>query len=194
MGRPVFYAEFRVVDDDGNDVARNDPGEPWIKGPMVTPGYFNDAAANESAITDGWLHTGDYGKIDDEGYVYLLDRKKDMIIRGGFKIYSVELEYLLVSHPAIEQAAVFGIPGSDVQVEAVCAFVVAASGTSTISDEVQRSVKENMADYGVPCHIRIVNEIQRNLTGKIDKVMLRDLLIVEVSPGRNRKSVEGPAA
>ena len=127
VGRPVPCAEVRVVDDDGRDVATGEAGELWIRGPMVTSGYFGDPAATAAAITDGWLHTGDYARLDDEGYVFILDRKKDMIMRGGNKVYSVELEYLLVSHPDIAEAAVFGVPDR-LAYESVAAYVVPATG------------------------------------------------------------------
>jgi long-chain acyl-CoA synthetase len=180
VGRPLPCAEVRVVDDDGRDVATGEPGELWIRGPMVTPGYFGDAAATHAAITDGWLHTGDYARLDDEGYVYILDRKKDMITRGGHKVYSVELEYLLVSHPDIAEAAVFGVPDR-LAYEAVAAYVVPAAGRSVDTGDVQAWVAGRMADHAVPRHVRVVDAIPRNRTGKIDKRALRETMEHELS-------------
>ncbi|MHB8451580.1 MAG: class I adenylate-forming enzyme family protein [Mycobacteriales bacterium] len=176
VGRPLPCAEVRVVDDSEDDVTPGCAGELWIKGPMVTPGYFGDPEATAAAITDGWLHTGDLARQDEEGYVYLLDRKKDMIMRGGFKVYSVELEYLLVSHPAIAEAAVVGVP-DPLAFEAVAAFVVPAAGASIDAAEVAHWVRSRMADYAVPRLVRVVSEIPRNRTGKVDKPLLREQLL-----------------
>ncbi len=185
VGRPLPCADARVVDDDGRDVATGEAGELWIRGPMVTPGYFADPAATAAAITDGWLHTGDYARLDDEGYVYVLDRKKDMITRGGFKVYSVELEYLLVSHPDIAEAAVFGVPDR-LAYESVAAYVVPATGRSVDAGDVQSWVASRMADYAVPRHVRVVEAIPRNRTGKIDKRTLREAMELELSVAGRR--------
>ena len=179
VGRPVPCADVRVVDDDGRDVPAGEAGELWIRGPMVTSGYFGDPAATEAAITDGWLHTGDYARLDDEGYVFILDRKKDMIMRGGNKVYSVELEYLLVSHPDIAEAAVFGVPDR-LAYEAVAAYVVPATGRQVDTGTVQQWVAGRMADYAVPRHVRVVEAIPRNRTGKIDKRALRETMELEL--------------
>jgi len=187
VGRPVPCADARVVDDDGRDVATGEAGELWIRGPMVTPGYFGDPAATEAAITDGWLHTGDYARLDDEGYVYVLDRKKDMITRGGHKVYSVELEYVLVSHPDIAEAAVFGVPDR-LAYEAVAAYVVPAAGRSVEAGEVQSWVATRMADYAVPRHVRVVDAIPRNPTGKVDKRALRESMEGELMAAAGREA------
>ena len=176
VGRPVPCAEARVVDADGRDVPTGTAGELWFRGPMITPGYFRDEAATAAAITDGWLHTGDLARIDDEGYVFILDRVKDMIIRGGNKVYSVELEYLLVSHPSIAAAAVVGVP-DELAYEAVAAFVVPADGATVEPAEVRRWVADRMAAYAVPRHVRIVDTLPRNRTGKIEKAALRATLL-----------------
>ncbi|MEW6155286.1 MAG: AMP-binding protein [Actinomycetota bacterium] len=186
VGRPLACAEVRVVDDDGHDVAVGQPGELWVRGPMVTSGYYRDPEATAAAITDGWLHTGDLARLDDEGYVYILDRKKDMISRGGFKVYSVELEYLLVSHPDIAEAAVFGVP-DPLAYEAVAAHVVPAAGREVDASTVQQWVASKMADYAVPRFVRVVGSIPRNRTGKVDKIGLRAALVAELeSAGRRR--------
>jgi acyl-CoA synthetase (AMP-forming)/AMP-acid ligase II len=180
VGRPLPCADVRVVDDDGRDLGPGEAGELYVRGPMVTSGYFNDPEATAAAITDGWLHTGDYARVDDEGYVFILDRKKDMITRGGFKVYSVELEYLLVSHPDIAEAAVFGIPDR-VAFEAVAAQVVPADGATIGVADIQQWVASRMADYAVPRHVRVVDALPRNRTGKIDKRALRDDLVAELA-------------
>jgi acyl-CoA synthetase (AMP-forming)/AMP-acid ligase II len=179
VGRPLPCADVRVVDDDGHDVPAGEAGELWIKGPMVTTGYFGDEAATAAALTDGWLHTGDFARVDDEGYVFILDRKKDMIMRGGNKVYSVELEYLLVSHPDIAEAAVFGVPDR-LAFESVATYVVPATGRTVEPETVQNWVATHMAAFAVPRHVRIVDVIPRNRTGKIDKKALRETMELEL--------------
>lgn len=179
IGRPVPCCDVRIVGEDGQDRPPGEAGELLIKGPNITTGYVGDPEGTAKAIVDGWLHTGDLCKVDDEGFVYLLDRLKDVVLRGGFKVYSVELEYLLVSHPAIEQAAVFGVP-DPLAYEAVCAFVRPAAGAGITAAEVRSFVRQNMADYAVPRWVRVVDEIPRNRTGKIEKAQLRAQLTAEI--------------
>jgi long-chain acyl-CoA synthetase len=179
VGRLLPCAEARVVDDDGRDVPPGEAGELWLKGPMVTSGYYGDDEATAAAITDGWLHTGDLARIDDEGYVFVLDRKKDMIMRGGFKVYSVELEYLLVSHPDIAEAAVFGVP-DPLAYEAVAAYIVPATDRTVDPAQLKQWVGARMADYAVPRYVRVVDSIPRNRTGKVEKRSLREALTAEL--------------
>jgi acyl-CoA synthetase (AMP-forming)/AMP-acid ligase II len=191
VGRPVPCADVAVVDDDGRVLGADEAGELLVRGPMVTSGYYNDPDATAAAITDGWLHTGDYARVDSEGYVFILDRKKDMITRGGFKVYSVELEYLLVSHPDIAEAAVFGIPDR-VAFESVAAQVVPADGASIGVQDIQQWVASRMAEYAVPRHVRIVASLPRNRTGKIDKRALREELLAELAgKGVGASTTEG---
>ncbi|HUQ63633.1 MAG TPA: AMP-binding protein [Acidimicrobiales bacterium] len=180
VGRPLPCADVRIVDDSGADLAVGEAGELWIRGPMVTSGYYGDPDATAAAITDGWLHTGDLARVDDEGYVFILDRTKDMITRGGFKVYSVELEYLLVSHPDIAEAAVFGIPDR-LAYESVAAYVVPAMTRTIDAGLVQAWVAARMADYAVPRHVRVVDTIPRSRTGKVEKAALRDTLVAELA-------------
>lgn len=181
VGRPLPCADVRVVDDNGLDVGAGEAGELWVRGPMITPGYYGDVDATAAAITDGWLHTGDYARVDDEGYVFILDRKKDMIMRGGNKVYSVELEYVLVSHPDIAEAAVFGV-ADRLAYEAVAAYIVPADGRTVKASDIQKWVTGRMAGYAVPRHVRVVEAIPRNRTGKIDKRALRVAMELELHP------------
>jgi acyl-CoA synthetase (AMP-forming)/AMP-acid ligase II len=183
IGRPVPCCDVRIVDENGKDRPVGEAGELLIKGPNITTGYVGDPEGTAKAIVDGWLHTGDFCKVDDEGFVYLLDRIKDVVLRGGFKVYSVELEYLLVSHPSIEQAAVFGVP-DPLAYEAVCAYVRPTAGASITAAEIRSFVRQNMADYAVPRWVRIVDEIPRNRTGKIEKALLRAQLTEEIEARR----------
>jgi long-chain acyl-CoA synthetase len=187
VGRPLPCADVRVVDEHDVDLGPGEAGELWIRGPMVTSGYFGDPEATRATITDGWLRTGDYARVDDEGYVFILDRKKDMITRGGFKIYSVELEYLLVTSPHIAEAAVFGVP-DPLAYETVAAYVVPAAGRKVEVADVQAWVAERMADYAVPRHVRVVDALPRNRTGKVEKTVLREQFLAEREQSRRRPS------
>ncbi|HSH60608.1 MAG TPA: class I adenylate-forming enzyme family protein [Acidimicrobiales bacterium] len=173
VGRPLPCMEARVVDEDDRVLSPGMPGELWLRGSLVTTGYYRDAAATVAAITpEGWLRTGDVARVDAEGYVYILDRKKDMINRGGHKVFSAELEQLLVAHPDVEDAAVVGVP-NPLAFETVTAFVVARPGSTLSSNDVCQWVRSQMADYAMPRVVHHVAEIPRNATGKIDKATLR---------------------
>lgn len=173
VGRPLPCMEAKVVADDGGLLGPGEPGELLLRGSLVTTGYYRDAEATAAAITpDGWFRSGDIARIDSEGYVYILDRKKDMINRGGQKIFSAELEQVLVGHPDIDDAAVIGVP-DPIAFESVVAFVVARDGAALTSLEVRQWVGSHMADYATPKKVQMLDEIPRNATGKIDKSVLR---------------------
>jgi len=181
VGRPLPCMEAKVVDDSGHEVPAGDPGELLLRGSLVTTGYDGDDEATRAAISAGWLRTGDLARMDPDGYVFILDRKKDMITRGGNKIFSVEVEQLLLTHPAIADAAVVGIP-DPIAFEAVAAYVVPTDGAQLTRRDVQRWVAERMSDYAVPRQVRVVDEIPRNRTGKILKADLRQRLLDELGP------------
>ncbi len=181
VGRPLPCMEAKVVDDSGHEVPAGDPGELLLRGSLVTTGYDSDDEATRAAISAGWLRTGDLARMDPDGYVFILDRKKDMITRGGNKIFSVEVEQLLLTHPAIADAAVVGIP-DPIAFEAVAAYVVPTDGAQLTRRDVQRWVAERMSDYAVPRQVRVVDEIPRNRTGKILKADLRQRLLDELGP------------
>ncbi len=172
VGRPLPCMEARVVGDDGEELSPGQPGELLLRGSLVTTGYLDDPVATAEAIVDGWFRTGDVARMDAQGYVWILDRKKDMITRGGYKIFSVEVEQLLMEHLGIADAAVVGIP-DPLAFEAVACFVVPAEGHELTVRDVQRWVGDHMSDYAVPRRVRIVAEIPRNKTGKILKTELR---------------------
>ncbi|HZI98938.1 MAG TPA: AMP-binding protein [Actinomycetales bacterium] len=173
VGRPIPTADLRLVDDDGADVPAGGTGELLVRGPFLTPGYDADDEAKARAFTDGWFHTGDVARIDDEGYVYVLDRKKDMIIRGGNKVFSVEVEQLLGRLDEVGEVAVFGVPDRTGG-EVVAAVVVPSPGAEVDPQALRRHVREHLADYAVPRHVDVVEEIPRNRTGKVDKLALRN--------------------
>jgi long-chain acyl-CoA synthetase len=168
IGTPIKGVEMKVVDDDGNEAAQGDPGEILIKGHNVMNGYWNRPDATEETIVDGWLHTGDIGTVDEDGYFFIVDRKKEMIIRGGYNVYPREVEEVLYEHPDVREAAVLGIP-SDEYGEEVAAAVALKDGASTSADELREFVKDQVAGYKYPRKVWFVDELPKGPTGKILK-------------------------
>jgi long-chain acyl-CoA synthetase len=168
IGTPITGVEMKVVDDDGNDVGQGDVGEILIKGHNVMNGYWKREEATAETIVDGWLHTGDIGKVDEDGYFFIVDRKKEMIIRGGYNVYPREIEEVLYEHPDVREAAVLGIP-SDEYGEEVAAAVALKEGASTSSEELRSYVKEQVAGYKYPRKVWLVDELPKGPTGKILK-------------------------
>jgi long-chain acyl-CoA synthetase len=157
----------------GEDVATGEVGELWIRGPNVVKGYWNRPEATAAAITEGWLHSGDIARIDDEGFIYILDRAKDMLIRGGENIYCVEVEDALYSHPAVVDAAVIGLPHPRLG-EEPAAVVQIKDGVDATEDELRTHVAELLAVFKVPVRIRTQREpLLRNANGKILKREIR---------------------
>jgi long-chain acyl-CoA synthetase len=174
VGRPLPVVEVRVVGDDGEGVPTGEVGEIWVRGPIVMPGYWGKPEATAEVLTpDGWLRTGDLGRLDDEGFLYVTDRAKDMIIRGGENVYSVEVENRLVEHPDVLDAAVVGVPHPTLG-EEVKAVVQVAEGSPLAADDVRRWVAETLADFKVPAHVRFTTDpLPHNATGKLLKAELR---------------------
>ena len=184
-GRPLPGVEVRVVRDDGNDVAADETevGEIVARGPTVTPGYWENSSATEAAFRDGWFHTGDLATVDDEGFVLIVDRKKDVILSGGETVYSTEVEAVLYSHPAVHQAAAAGIPHARWG-EAVVAFVVLHdrehydAGRDLEPEEIAREIRhhcsEQLGPHQIPKEIVFLDELPRTGSGKLAKRALRD--------------------
>ena len=173
-GPCVPVCDLKVVDETGREVAPGQVGELWIKGPNVVKGYWNKPEATAAAITDGWLHSGDLVRVDEEGFVFILDRAKDMLIRGGENIYCVEVEGALYAHPAVMDAAVVGIPHK-VLGEEVGAVVQIAPGKDVSEEELKAHVRKLLAAFKVPVKIEMRHEpLPRNANGKILKIVLRD--------------------
>jgi long-chain acyl-CoA synthetase len=169
IGLPVGGVDMRLVGEDGRDVAQGDVGEILIRGPVVMSGYWNRPEATAEALgEDGWLHTGDLAKQDEDGYFFIVDRKKELIIRGGFNIYPREIEEVLYEHPAIREVAVVGIPHDDLG-EEVGAAVALKPGASATAEDVQSFVKERVAAYKYPRQIWFVEELPKGSTGKVLK-------------------------
>src|SRR5919106_323918 len=169
IGTPVEGVEMKVVDGDGNDLAPGEVGEIVIRGHNVMKGYWARPDATEHAITaDGWFHTGDMAKVDEDGYFFIVDRKKELIIRGGYNVYPREIEEVLYEHPAIQEAAVVGVPHDELG-EEVGAAVVLKEGESLEADELKSYVKEQVAAYKYPRRVWFVDELPKGPTGKILK-------------------------
>ncbi len=168
IGTPIKGVEMKVVDDDGNEVAQGDVGEIVIKGHNVMNGYWKREDATAETIVDGWLHTGDIGKVDEDGYFFIVDRKKEMIIRGGYNVYPREIEEVLYEHPDVREAAVLGIP-SDEYGEEVAAAIALKAGASTSPEELRSYVKEQVAGYKYPRKVWLVDDLPKGPTGKILK-------------------------
>jgi acyl-CoA synthetase (AMP-forming)/AMP-acid ligase II len=173
VGQVVPCGEIRIVDEHGRPAPPETPGEILVRGPMVVKGYWAKPEANAASFTDGFWRSGDIGSIDADGFVRVFDRVKDMINRGGYKIFSAEVENALSFHPGIVECAVIGRP-DPVLGERVLAFVVPRSEAVT-ADDVRRFCAERMADYKVPETVELVHEpLPRNANGKVQKALLRD--------------------
>jgi fatty-acyl-CoA synthase len=171
-GKPVLHTEVRIVRPDGTDAGVGELGELWVKGPNITPGYWNRPDANASSFTDGWLHTGDAARIDEEGFYYIVDRWKDMYISGGENVYPAEVENVLHQLGAIAEAAVIGIP-SEQWGETGMAIVAVKPGHAIAEAEIHAHCEANLARFKRPRLIRFVDALPRNATGKIHKPTLR---------------------
>jgi long-chain acyl-CoA synthetase len=169
IGTPIEGVEMQVWDDDGNEVPQGEVGEIVIRGHNVMKGYWDRPDATGEAITeDGWFRTGDMAKVDEDGYFFIVDRKKDLIIRGGYNVYPREIEEVLYEHPAIQEAAVLGVPDESLG-EEVGAAVVLKKGESLEPDEIKAYVKEQVAAYKYPRKVWFEDELPKGPTGKILK-------------------------
>ena len=176
-GREVDIAHLRVVGEDGESVPTGEVGEVVVKAPHATPGYWNLPEATEEAFSDGWLHTGDMARLDENGYLYIMDRKNDMIITGGMNVFPREIEEVIVEHEHVSNAAVIGVP-DDYWGEKVTAIVEprpdAGVATGTLTAEIDELCEGRLAAYKKPKRIEIVAELPRNSYGKVLKTELRE--------------------
>jgi long-chain acyl-CoA synthetase len=173
VGLPVWGVSVRVVDGEDDDVPVGEQGEVLIRGHNVMRGYLGRPDATAEALRGGWFHTGDVGKLDEDGYLFITDRVKDMIVRGGFNVYPREVEDVLMTHPAVSLVAVVGV-AHDRYGEEVKAFVVREPGAELSEAELIAWAKAQMADYKYPRFVTFVDELPMNATGKILKRELRD--------------------
>ncbi|MCH2171416.1 long-chain-fatty-acid--CoA ligase [Myxococcota bacterium] len=172
-GAPFFHTEVRVVRPDGSDTDPGEVGEVLVRGRHLMLGYWNRAEATAESIRDGWLYTGDLASIDEDGFVYIRDRIKDMIISGGENIYPAEIESVLAGHPSLKESAVIGIP-SERWGESPAAIVVLRDEESASAEELIEYCRDKLAPFKVPRVVEFLSEIPRNPTGKILKRVLRE--------------------
>ena len=176
VGAVLDGIDLRIVDEDEDDVPVGDAGELWVRGPNVFAGYLDDSQATERVLsTDGWLRTGDVGYCDEDGFVYLVDRAKDLIIVSGFNVFPAEVEEVLLSHPGVAEAGVVGVPHPHTG-EAVKAFVVVADGTELDEETLIDFAGDQLARYKCPTKIVIVDQLPRNAAGKLLRHSLDDAL------------------
>ena len=173
IGIPLPGLSVRIVDPDGQDSLVGDAGEIWVQGPNVFPGYWEDPVATSAALTeDGWLRTGDVAVVDDDGFLFLVDRAKDLIIVSGFNVYPAEVEEVIASHPAVADAAVVGVPHPH-SGEAVKAYVVLEAGQHLDEDDVVAHCEAHLARYKCPQKVMFVDELPHSATGKVLRKLLR---------------------
>ena len=187
VGRPVPFLQVRVVDDEDRPLPPGEVGELVCKGPVVMRGYFNNPEATREAIRDGWLHTGDMARMDEEGYFYIVDRKKDMLVSGGENIYPREVEEVLYTHPEISDAAVVGVP-DETWGESVKAFVVRKPGSAISAEDVIEYCKSRLAGYKKPKTVTFLDVIPRSASGKALKNRLRGVKQADDILMKERKS------
>lgn len=171
-GKPCFHTEIKLVDENGNSDATVRRGEIVVKSPCVASGYYKQEALTNESFRDGWFYTGDIGELDDEDYLYIVERKKDMIISGGFNVYSVEVEGLVNQHPAVAMSACIGVP-DDLWGEAVCVFVVTREGETCTKEDVIEFCKARTSAYMVPKEVIFKSGFPLTTVGKIDKKELK---------------------
>jgi long-chain acyl-CoA synthetase len=179
IGTPIRGVQMRVVDEQGSDVAPGEIGEIAIRGHNIMKGYWQRPEATAEAIPDGWFRTGDMGRLDTDGYFTIVDRKKDLIIRGGYNVYPREVEEVLYEHPAVAEAAVIGLPDPELG-EEVGAAVALKPGANVTADEVREHVKRQVAAYKYPRRVWIVDALPKTATGKI----LKREILPPVGPNR----------
>jgi fatty-acyl-CoA synthase len=173
IGKPNFYVQTRLVDEHGQEAGVGEEGELWIKGPMVIPGYWKNDEATAKSLEDGWFKTGDILVRDDEGYLYVKDRLKNMFISGGENVYPAEVEKLLQTHPDIDEVAVVGVP-DEKWGEVGKALVVTGNRTLAVED-VLNFCQGKLAKFKIPKHVKFVSELPKTDSGKIDRKKLSQL-------------------
>jgi fatty-acyl-CoA synthase len=174
VGRPAINVEARIVDELGADVAPGEVGEIVYRGPTVMRGYFGREEASAEAFAGGWFHSGDLVREDEDGYLYVVDRLKDMLISGGENVYPAEVERTLVAHPAVAEAAVIGVPHERWVETPLAVVVLAAGAAATTERELIEHCRDNLAGYKKPSRVVFVEELPRNASGKVLKRSLRE--------------------
>jgi len=180
-GKPLMHTDIKIVNEDGNTVPQGEVGELLIRGPNITPGYWNNPTATADAFIDGWLKSGDAARCDDEGFIYIVDRSKDMYISGGENVYPAEVENVLYQLPQVAEAAVIGIPDKRWG-ETGMAVLVLKQGETLDQKDVVAHCRENLAKFKVPHAVEYTDVLPRNATGKVLKRVLRDQFVGEGAP------------
>jgi acyl-CoA synthetase (AMP-forming)/AMP-acid ligase II len=173
-GRPSYGVAVRVVDDNGNDVPVGERGEVIFAGPHVMLCYYRDEKRTSDALYDGWMHSGDIGVFDDEGYLYIVDRLKNLIIRGGLNIAPVEIENVIYRHPGVLEVAVVGAPDEEWGERIVAVVARTTSGTVTEQEILDLCRESELASIKRPEEVRFVDSLPKNAVGKIDKSAVRN--------------------
>ncbi len=174
IGTPNFFYQVKIVDEQGAELKGDATGELLLKGPNVTPGYWNNPDATRETIKEGWFHTGDMVRRDGEGFLYVVDRIKNMYISGGENVYPAEVEYLLRKHPGIENVAIIGVPDPKWG-ETGKAFIVLKKGEVLTVEQVKEYCIQNLAKYKTPGHVEFVADLPKNHAGKIDRKQLKNI-------------------
>jgi long-chain acyl-CoA synthetase len=172
VGTTAGIVEVKILDENSKEVPAGETGEIVIRGPNIMKGYFNNAEETAKVLRDGWLHSGDIGRLDEDGYLYIVDRIKDMIISGGLNVYPTEVEEILYTHTAVEECAVVGMPHAEYG-EAVSAFVKKKQGTECSEEDLISYCKKHIASYKSPKTILFVEELPKSPAGKILKREIR---------------------
>jgi long-chain acyl-CoA synthetase len=172
VGKPNVLNEVRVVRADGSEAKPGEIGELLARGPNIMKGYWKRPEETAAALKDGWLHTGDVARIDEHGYVYLLDRMKDMVITGGENVYSSEVEAVLHRHPGVAEAAVIGVPDARLG-ETVMAVIVPKPGATLTEEQIAQHCRESLGGYKIPRRIAFVEALPKSAMGKVLKTELR---------------------
>lgn len=180
-GKCLLHTEVKIVDDDGNDLPWGEVGELLIRGPNITPGYWNNPEATAKSFVDDWLRTGDAARFDEEGFIYIVDRWKDMYISGGENVYPAEIENVLYQLPEVAEAAIIGIP-DDRWGETGKAVVVVKLDQQLSADDVVAHCLKNLAKFKVPASVEFIDALPRNATGKVLKRNLRDQFVDASQP------------
>jgi long-chain acyl-CoA synthetase len=173
IGLPLPYQECRIVDEQDQELPPGEVGELAVRGDNVMMGYYNQPEASEAALLNGWLHTGDLAKKDEDGYLYIVDRKKDMIIVAGLNVYPREVEEVIYQFPKVKEAAVIGVDDK-LRGEFVKAYIVLKEGEECNSKELFHFLREKLAAYKLPRHIEFIDSLPKNASGKIMKRFLKE--------------------
>jgi long-chain acyl-CoA synthetase len=173
IGKPLPHVEVRIVDEENRDVEDGDPGEIVVRGPNVFAGYWRQDAATKDAFRSGWFHTGDVAYRDDDGYLHIVNRKKDLVIVSGFNVYPLEVESVLYRHPKVAEAAIVGVPHPYTG-EAVKAVIVLKPGETATEEEIDAFARRSLARFKCPSIIQFVDALPHTLAGKVLRRALRE--------------------